>query len=213
MALFLGFQGGVGAFQTGAKTVGLQVTDERADELKHAFRDANPNIVQSWWDYQAAATNAARAMGKTFHAANGRVAYVASTDWLACRLPSGRLLRYRRPHIVKGKTPWGKEKFDLYAWAVNGYTKKWETYSLYGGILTENLAQAISACLLRDAMFKAEAAGMPVVLTVHDELVCEVDEDSPLTGADLKRIMEDTPPWAAGLPVAAEPWEGPRYGK
>ena len=213
MSLFLGFQGGVGAFQTGAKTVGLFVSDERADELKRAFRDANPKIVQLWRDLEDAAIKAVKYPGKEFNAANGKITYYCKGPWLVCRLPSGRVLHYHKPYLENKMMPWGQEKDVLFAWGLNSFTKKYEPYSLYGGILTENLAQAISACLLRYAMQKAEEAGMPVVLTVHDELVTEVDEDSQLGEADLKKIMEDAPSWARGLPIAAEPWEGFRYGK
>jgi DNA polymerase len=213
MSLFLGFQGGVGAFQTGAKTVGLFVSDERAEELKLAFREANPRIVKLWRDLEDAAINAVKYKGKEFFAAHGKIKYCATDMWLVCTLPSGRVLHYHKPHLEKKMMSWGKEKDCLFAWGINSFTKKYEPYSLYGGILTENIAQAISACLLRYAMQKAESAGMPVVLTVHDELVCEVDEDSPLGEVDLKNIMEAAPAWAIGLPIAAEPWEGFRYGK
>ena len=49
MELALGYQGGVGAFQRMAANYGVEVSDARAEELKTAWRDAHPSIVQCWW--------------------------------------------------------------------------------------------------------------------------------------------------------------------
>jgi DNA polymerase len=91
---------------------------------------------------------------------------------------------------------------------------QWKEVTAYGGLITENVVQALARDLMVDAMFRCEAAGYPVVLTVHDEIVCEVE-----TGrADVKvlqQIMEDRPQWAIDMqvPVAAECWVGDRYRK
>lgn len=63
-------------------------------------------------------------------------------------------------------------------------------------------------------MMRLERANYPIVLTVHDEAVCEVDEDK----ADLhqfEQLMSEPTPWAdrIGIPIAVEAWVGDRYRK
>ena len=62
---------------------------------------------------------------------------------------------------------------DTYKFGTNG-----NPASTYGGKPTENAVQAIARDLLVSGMFNLEAAGYPIVPTVHDEIVSEVDEGS-----------------------------------
>jgi Toprim domain/CHC2 zinc finger len=62
------------------------------------------------------------------------------------------------------------------------------------------------------AMMRLEAAGFPVVLHVHDEIICEVPEGAGDESKFLE-IMTALPAWAEGLPIAAKPWSGERYAK
>ncbi|MBM6697122.1 hypothetical protein H6A11_08880, partial [Bifidobacterium pullorum subsp. saeculare] len=73
---------------------------------------------------------------------------------------------------------------------------------LYGGLLCENNTQGTARDVLVNGMFKAEAAGYPIILTVYDEIIAEV----PRGFGDLKafeRLICELPAWADGLPVAA----------
>jgi len=82
----------------------------------------------------------------------------------------------------------------------------------YGGLWTENIVSGISRDLLAAAILRIEAAGYPIVLHVHDEIVCEV----PIGFDNLEkftRLMTRKPAWALELPIAASAWTGPRYCK
>ena len=88
------------------------------------------------------------------------------------------------------------------------------TIDAFGGLLTENVIQGLARDLMVEAMFKLRKNGFPIILTVHDEIVCE-----PLiANADEKafaQIMTDIPAWAKTIqmPVAVETWKGDRYKK
>lgn len=208
MELALGYQGGVGAFQTMARGYGVEIEDERADELKVAWREASPAIKNWWYALERAAAQAVRdgrgeARGVTFGAEPG---------WLWCRLPSGRKLWYSSPTVRSEPTPWGREKDVVYVWGVDGVTKQWTRYNLYGGLLAENIVQAVARDLMAGGMLRAERAGYPVVMTVHDEIVAEVLENFGDV-AEFERVITTLPRWAEGLPLTAKGWRGRRYRK
>lgn len=98
------------------------------------------------------------------------------------------------------------------ALGVNGTTKKWERFGIYGGFAAENDTQAIARDLLVNGMRKAEAAGYPIVMHVYDEMVAEVPRGSGDLAA-FERLICELPGWAAGLPLQASGWRGKRYRK
>lgn len=98
------------------------------------------------------------------------------------------------------------------ALGVNSVTKKWERFNLYGGLLAENDTQAIARDLLVNGMFKAEAAGYPVIAHVYDEIITEVPKWFGDV-ADFERLICELPDWAEGLPLSASGWRAKRYKK
>lgn len=212
MELALGFQGGAGAFLTMGANMGVHTTEERANELKVAWREAHPRITQSWWDLQDAAIEAVNAPGITVPVLGTKVQYLAANGFLYCRLPSGRVISYASPKLIWTETASGHKRVQIEYWGVDSYTKRWGPQRLYGGVQSNNVVQGTARDLMVEAMFRAEDAGYPIVLTVHDELLSEVDEGFG-SADDYQRIMSVLPPWATGLPVATAAWEDKRYVK
>ena len=66
-----------------------------------------------------------------------------------------------------------------------------------------------------EAMFKCEKEALPIVLTVHDEIVAEPERVKADAETRLRQIMEDAPAWCReiGVPVSVETWQGERYRK
>ncbi len=105
-------------------------------------------------------------------------------------LPSGRRLRYL--DVSSG---------DMTARVVRGGPR----LNFYGGKLCENLIQAIARDVFADGLLRAEQCGLNPILTVHDELICEVPEAKAEAALHLAKTVLTIPPaWAPDLPVAAE---------
>jgi DNA polymerase bacteriophage-type len=200
--LALGYQGGVGAFQTMAKAYRVEVADELADEIKVKWRKAHPKIVRFWYALEAAATSAVRHKGHDFEA--GPVTFRVVGDFLFAKLPSGRRLAYYKPRITGDKLEfWGTDS------KLGG---RWAQLSTYGGKLCENVTQAVARDLLAEAMLRLEANGYRVVASIHDEIICEMPKGAGDL-ATMEQLMCELPDWATGLPMAAEGFECERYRK
>ena len=137
---------------------------------------------------------------------------------LYCRLPSGRKLAYNSPEVRITEKPWGGEGYQLSYMGIDSKTKQWTRQHSYGGMLVENITQAVARDLMAEAMLRVEDAGYAVVLSVHDELVTEVRStfgwDTPDGRVkEFCALMSVLPVWAAGCPVKAEGWRGKRYKK
>lgn len=214
--LALGYQGGVGAFQTMARGYGVKVSNARADEVKVAWREAHPSVVRFWYALENAAMDAVRRPGlKTWILPpNGqRIQYVVKGSFLFCMLPSGRVLTYPYPKLQPTTTPWGEEKEQLHYMSVDGKTRKWGPTHTYGGKLAENVTQAVSRDILAEAICRVEEQGYPVVLHVHDEIVSEVPLARNCYLDLFSAYVQQVPRWATGLPIAVEAWRGFRYRK
>ena len=102
-------------------------------------------------------------------------------------LPSGRVLYYRHCKIDKKNSI------------------KWHHGALWGGAITENIDQSISRDLLGYWILECEKAGLPVVLTVHDDIKTLLPVDQAEEGlVKQMEIMRSLPDWAENLPVDVE---------
>src|SRR5262245_32379336 len=154
-----------------------------------------------------AALTAVRERGRVIHCS--RIAFKSTGTFLLLKLPSGRKLSYPQPRAV------GDEQRQHVVFADNaaGQFKNCRNGAgAYGGLWAENVVSGIARDLLAEAMLRIEAAGYPIVMHVHDEIMCEVPEGFGSTEA-FTRLMTRKPAWALELPIAAEAWSNPRYRK
>ena len=128
----------------------------------------------------------------------GAVAFKCSGAFLRLKLPSGRKISYPFPRIIGDE----REQRVVFADNADGQFKDCRNgQGAYGGVWVENIVSGIARDILAEAMLRVDAAGYPIGLHVHDELVCEV----PLGFGslnDFTRLMTRKPAWALDLPIA-----------
>lgn len=206
-----GFGMGHKKFVTTAKDqYGLDLSLTEAKAFVDYYRASHGRVVQFWYDLDGAARRAVAAPGGVEHAGPIRFTYRGAYLW--CILPSGRPLCYAAPRIVDRETPWGEVRPAVECWAVNSQTRQWEAFTAYGGLWAENVTQAVARDIMAEAMLRVEAAGYPVVLSVHDEIVAERPMDDGSL-AEFETLMRQPPAWAATCPITTEGWTGQRYRK
>jgi DNA polymerase len=209
--LALGFGGGKGAFATMAANYGVVVAEARAEEIKTAWRDANKNIV-AFWHALERGFRAALADPSKIHQVGPYIKIAKWQSHIIVSLPSGRALVYREAQLLPH--PDNPTRDELSYMGMNQYTQKWERVRTYGGKLAENVTQAVARDCMAHAIKRAEADGIEVLLTVHDELIAEAPIQHGQAKLDqLLAHMSLAPAWAPGLPVAADGWHGIRYRK
>jgi len=187
-----------------------------AHEVVDAYRQSwAPLVPKLWRGLQDAALNA---VYNQSHAESHGIAYEfvqsGMHKWLACHLPDGQTMWYYDPHIAHRAMPWDETDVRM-GWSFMSWKDgQWKRIHAYGGLLTENAVQKFARGLLVEAMYRCEAAGFPIILTVHDAIMAE-----PLSvNADwsvFKSIMEETTAAAKayGVPIAVEGYVGDRWRK
>jgi DNA polymerase len=187
------------------------MTDEEIKEqIVNPWREAHPQTVKFWYDLERAALAAVENPG-SIQSARG-IAFSVKEGYLKCRLPSGRLLYYYDPRILPVMTSWGEAKEAVTYMTVDSLTKKWVRVGTYAGKIAENASQAVARDIMVEGMLRVEAAGYPIVLTVHDEIVSEVPGDFGSI-EEFKNLMCAVPTWAWGLPLDANVFRSKRYKK
>lgn len=177
-----------------------------ADVIKQMWRAAHPKVCSYWYTLESmvrlAIDNAET--GGVFAA--GIIKATVRDDKLLILLPSKRPLVYNHPYIdKKGKI--------IY---MNHDKGSWRRVDLYGGKIAENVVQATARDVLTYNMPAIDKM-YPIIGTVHDETISEINMHS-LVGMDteqltLNKLLSVNPPWAEGLPLAADGYIAQRYRK
>lgn len=212
--LALGYQGGVPAMrQMDTGKLLADLPDEEIKDIVDKWRNTNPKIRNLWYSFNDAAIRVIQNGGSlrvrccTFAR---ECDCIRGTTCMTVSLPSGRKLYYVEPSV--GENRWGGPSITYMG--VND-KNKWGRIETYGGKLVENVVQAIARDCLAQAIEHLEAAGLPVVFHIHDEVVIDTaafDTNDAMLDKVVK-IMSTPIPWAEGLPLGADGWVGAFFKK
>jgi DNA polymerase len=242
MELMLGYEGGVGAYLTGAATYNIDL-----DAMAVAAKPSIPAHI--WADVQDYMKWVRKARRNTFGLSDEvfmvcdslkrmwREAHPAiSSYWgelqataitalqnpgttFTCRKTKiradGAWLRVEMPSGRSLCYPHAKldEKNKITYMGMNQYTRQWQRLGTYGGKMFENLAQGLARDVLYDNMIPVEQAGYEIVLSVHDELITEAPDNDAFNHKHLSSLIATNPIWCPDMPLAAAGFTAYRYKK
>lgn len=239
--LMLQYEGGVGAFITGAATYSIDLDDlaERAGPVLPAWARREAQEFLAWCRKKGHSTHGLRdeafivcdALKRLWREAHGHIVLLwAELDGTAIRaaMTPGHTFQVGR-FKVRRDGAWlrillpsgnylcypnpGVEDGRLTYEGVNQYTRKWERIPTYGGKLFENCTQSLARDVMAANMPAIEQAGFDIVLTVHDEVITEAPDTDAFDAARLSALLATNPPWAPDLPLAAGGFQGYLYRK
>lgn len=181
----------------------VPVSDELAERAVLAYRKRHNKVEALWKIVENAAKAAIAHPGKVYQAGKFlRFSVVKSEGipFLVMRLPSGRNIVYPWPKLEMDPK-FGRLGITFYG-AIEGKSF-WGRVKTYGGKLVENATQATAADLMAYGSCNAEDEGFNIATLIHDQaLAPQLDETQ--TPERFCEALTKLPPWAAGLPLAAE---------
>lgn len=141
-------------------------------------------------------------------------------DMIAGRSGEYKCLRWEKeriwlPNGMSLKYPDIRAKMGDNGYAEYCYTRKGVEAKVYGGLLCENIVQALARIIIGDQLLElADGRGYRVVTTTHDEVVCCVRTASAnKCFKTMLKVMTTPPEWCADLVLSAEGGWAVNYSK
>ena len=223
-SLALQYRGGIGAMiAMGGRNILPKNTPEdvlrkRLQEIVNIWRAQSPAVRRFWSQLERIlGTGGGVDTGLVSIEVKGQDRYV----WLPSKRPivyRGLTRHWKQPLDVDG-TPLGPARLVPHVLNTGGDRARVPYKPLHGGIITENIVQAVARDILVAALRHLEEAGWPVVTHIHDEVVCEIPADKRSLSeaelvAEVSEIMCRPPYWADDdLVIKAAGYTCRRYHK
>lgn len=176
----------------------ITISEAEARRIVTAYRATNPKIV-GMWDFLTARLPA-MATNTNLDASLGPLHFL----YKMIELPSGLALKYPGLQVDEGE--WGPECT---------YLNRYGRSKIYGGLLLENIIQALARCVIAEQMLEIDRSlGLKIATSTHDEIVAVVKEDEiEEKEKEVRRIMTTPPVWAPDLPLAVDTGYDVNYSK
>ena len=161
-------------------------TLDQCQRIINAYRRKNHRIAAGWEICKGIIED--MAFGRT--GSHGPISWEANTIWL----PNGMALKY--PNLKKRLNDKG---WDEWTYQSGDQTKK-----IYGGLLCENIVQALARIIVAKQMLMIDQKHR-VVLTTHDEVGAHVKAKlGPAATAFMLKVMKTPLEWCHDIPLNAE---------
>lgn len=167
------------ALGLGGKTVKISATE--ANNIVGIYRNANSKIVGLWYDMQQVLNSMNKGDGGAYKVLR----------WG----PEEIFLPNQMKLIYTGLGPESEDSKELI------YRNRFGWSKIYGGLLTENVVQALARIIVAEQML-AIGERYDVVTMSHDEVVWLAPESEAQEAFEFgKKIMSTAPSWASDLPL------------
>ena len=189
---------------------GIKLDEHEAKRIVYLYRDRYPAIPTLW-------RTCDHILGDMEAGRSGVLSDLLPYDAGGITLPNGMILKYNALRSTSEGHAYISEarafrKF-IARIVTGGSPDDIQWTKLYGAKVVENLIQALARIVVAEQMLAMKAAGLHVVLQVHDEnVVCPPTAQVDAVKQVMERIMSTPPAWAPTLPVACEVGVGDSYG-
>lgn len=204
--LSCGFRAGADSIKETARrgTYGppVHLTDAQAMTARNLYRETHGKVVEFWQYCDKVILPALVAGDKDF--TYGAIRVFGKNIFM----PNGNRLNYDNLHYSATHEIFNRKYADGYY-----MMKRVGPTNMHGGILTQNIIEALSRLVLSQAMLKI-GGRYKIVMCTHDEVVALVPEGEADEG--LKFILDTlkTPPtWCKDIPLDAEGGYARNYSK
>lgn len=198
-----------------AEMMGIDLAQKDAEKQVEQFRLEFNDVVRFWEALENCfySTAVTRRKETIVSSLGPSLTFYYRDPALRIVLPSGRELVYCSPYASRTRNKWGYPVITL-GFDGCGRNGGWCRHNTYGGKLCENVVQAIAGDLLMDALVRvSQDPRFEIVGHTHDEIITLTDEGFTDAVPVLEGHMSEVEPWAKGLLMAADGYEGKRYAK
>lgn len=192
---------------------GIEIEEDFAIAAVAKYRQDHPAIKRAWEECHGLFSDLVDAgSGTVYYGLGGRVRFERWPYFIKIVRPSGFAQYFFAPTFIEGRWPDGSPRLELSYLGRGDYGGMKQRHT-YGGKIFQGITQGTAADLMYHGMAQAERAGFPPIMSVHDEIVCEILDDGKDWSAMLCETISQKPAWAEGLPMVAEGWQGRRFTK
>jgi DNA polymerase len=196
--LGLGYSMGGPKFQVSLAGSGIEMPVGECKRIVELYRSTFPRVPALWQEVDRLWRKSAHTGMSTSFAGLLEFDYKKKPwgDCVRVKLPSGRRLHYWNPKAEGGRGSYQSGQFRK---------------EVYGGLLVENICQAIAADIMAFGSRMAEQKWMLPFALIHDQgLALKLVGQTP---DEFSQALATLPSWAKGLPLKVETKTAPYYSK